>query len=463
MLDSIAERKQDKLVEKEYRERYAKMGQEVDPEALKRFVQKKRKQREASAAEEEEDVELIVPTGYIGHSSELSTYTRYYTDKVSSSNRIASNFYNRTFNYNPSASYDSLRYMRLDNKIFARLQPWAENGLVSKLDVGLGDRMLQYYTMDPTYLSSGTNTTWNSMYVYAGARGQYLDFVHWKAKGNYVVLGTEFSDLDVDADVGLNFYPFRKARKSPVSLDIHFETSLKEPDFYHQHMLTNHYKWDNDFKKTSTTKIQGQVNIPRWDMKATLGYALLANNIYFDTLGIVRQNVAPMSVLSATLDKNFQIGKLIHLDHRLLFQLSSNQEVLPLPTLAANLRYYAQLNIANGTMLMQLGIDGYWNTAWYSPAWNPAIGVFHNQNTYKYNNGPVFDAFANIQWKRACIFVKLENAGMGWPMEKADYFSAHNYIRTTRAVKVGIYWPFYIQPAPDKGSAARAAASGLQR
>ncbi|MGN1214607.1 MAG: putative porin, partial [Candidatus Cryptobacteroides sp.] len=76
--------------------------------------------------------------------------------------------------------------------------------------------------------------------------------------------------------------------------------------------------------------------------------------------------------------------------------------------------------------------------------------AFINQDEVKYSNGPFIDAFVNMQWKRACIFVKLENAGMGWPMDKADYFSANNYIRTQRCIKFGVYWPFYRQPSSNK-------------
>ena len=35
-------------------------------------------------------------------------------------------------------------------------------------------------------------------------------------------------------------------------------------------------------------------------------------------------------------------------------------------------------------------------------------------------------------------------------MDKADYFSAHRFIRTQRSVKFGIYWPFYLQPSQNK-------------
>ena len=41
-------------------------------------------------------------------------------------------------------------------------------------------------------------------------------------------------------------------------------------------------------------------------------------------------------------------------------------------------------------------------------------------------------------------------------MNKFDYFSAHHYIRTQTAVKVGIYWPFYLQPHQHKTLSERA-------
>ena len=279
--------------------------------------------------------------------------------------------------------------------------------------------------------------------------GQLREYIQWDAKGEYVFLGKEQNDMSIQANARLSLYPFRRARKSPVTLGVHFETSLKEPEFYHQHFFSNHYKWDNDFGKVSTTKVQARLSIPRWNIGADVGYALLNNNIYFDSLGVVRQNASPMSVLSASLTKNIRLGPL-HLDNRVLFQMSSNQDVIPLPTVAVNAKWYLQFDVTKNVMQMQIGANAWYNTKYYSPGWNPAVGAFYNQKEIEYNNGPVIDAFVNVQWKRACIFVKLENAGQGWPMEKADYFSANRFIRTQRSVKFGIYWPFYLQPGQNK-------------
>jgi len=391
-----------------------------------------------------------VTTAFIGHSTEYSSYRRIYQDKLTASSLALQDLYNGANYINPNQTNDSLRTSRFENRVFLRLQPWSEDAIVSKLNVGIGNRLLSYYTPDPSLIHKSGNTRWNSTYLYAGAEGNLKQYINWDAKAEYVFLGNEVNDLDIQANLGFSIFPFRKARNSPISFNFSFKQSLDEPEFYTRHLLTNHYKWDNEFGKISTTKATAELTIPRWHLEARLGYSLLSGNIYYDTLGIVRQNNKPMSVLSASLNKEFVLG-IMHLDNKLLFQVSSDQDVVPLPSLSLNLRYFVQFSIAKGILLMQIGANGLYNTAWYTPTWNPALGVFQNQNTNKYHGGPIIDAFVNMQWKRATIFVKLENVNQGWPMDKYDYFAADRYIYTQRALKLGIYWPFYTQPG--KGGA----------
>jgi len=400
-----------------------------------------------------------VTTAFIGHSSEFSTYRRIYEDQISSS---TSSYYNNYY-INSSSSFDSLRVMKLDNKFFIRLQPWSEDGIVSKLNAGIGNKIMKWYDYDNSLLYKPGGTTWNSTYVYAGAEGRMKNYIQWDATGKYTFLGEEINDFDIAANATFSIYPFRRARKSPVSLSGHFETSLTEPDHYQQKLFTNHYKWDNDFNKISTTKVQAKVSIPYWKMSLSGGYALLDNNIYYDTLGIVRQNTKPMSVFNVSANKDFVLLDKIHLENRVLVQKSTNEEVMPLPLFSLNGRYYIELPVKGVDMdeivlRIQIGANVLYNTKWYASAWNPSIGAFQRQTKEEYGNCPYIDAFVNLQWKRACVFVKMENVGMGWPMDRADYFSAAGHIRTQRVLKFGIFWPFYNQSS-SHSHAARGSSS----
>ena len=395
-----------------------------------------------------------ITTAFIGHSTEWSRYGRHYTDNINASDAVGRSLYNNVFNYNPTASDDSLGLTELDNKIFLRLQPWSAEAAVAKLDVGIGDKIQTYADSSAT----GNRFRGNSVYAYAGANGRLFRNMTWNARGQLYFAGYHAGDFNIRANADYRFYPFRKARTSPVAFGATFSTSLRDPDYYQQNVYSNHYKWNNDFGKTSITKIGGNIDIPYWKLSASLNYGLLANNIYYDTLSIARQNTSAMSVLSATLRKDIVIANFLHLDNQVLFQVSSNEDVLPLPRLALNGKYFIQFIVQRDALRqkvleMQIGANLLYNTPWYSPAWNPALGVFHNQNQVRYENGPIIDLFVNAQWKRACIFIKIENAAMRW-FDSADYFSAHHYINTQRVIKFGLFWPFYTQPGKGGGSSS---------
>ena len=425
------------------------------------------KQLEAEIAEREKEraakdsASLAhLPAVFVGHSSEFSVFRRLYEDQVTPQNAPAADLLGGHFYYNSAGTADSLRVAKLENRLFVKLKPWADDAIVSRVGGGLGNRILTYYDFDPTFLHADMRTVWNSSFVYGGAEGSLSKFFRWDALGEYTFLGDQANDLRLSTNARLNVYPFRKHRTSPVRLDLHFKTSLLEPDHYQQHFHSNHYRWDNDFGKISDTRLQASLSVPHWNVAIEGGYALLGGNLYYGADGIIRQNGSPISVASLTLTKNFTLLRALHLDHRILLQATSDQQVIPVPDAAASLRYYLQFNVKKNAMQMQLGAHAWCNTAYYSPAWNPAVGAFVNQQEEAYYNGPVIDAFLNIQWKRACIFVKLENVGQGWPVDKKDYFSAHRHIGTQRALKLGLYWPFYKQPNVNNAVKAGGGLSG---
>jgi len=410
-------------------------------------LSKKKALQDSTLSEETkaDSLDRNVITAFIGHSSEFTTIRKIYNDEIGLDDFEARALYNDQFYINPTKTYDSLRVMRLENKVFIRLQPWKEDGVVSKLDVGIGDKLMNYFSFSPqAYTKGGTNVNENSAYLYGGVRGRYKQYFVWDADGQYTFLGSETNDFKINGNMEFNAYPFRSHKHSPLKLNLHFSTSLKEPDYYERHMYSNHYVWDNDFNKISRTDLQARLSIPHWRLAFEAGYSLLSNNIYYDENSIVRQNGTAMSVLSGCLTKDFTLWKL-HFDNSILGQISSNQDVLPLPGFAAKLKYYLQFDVVKKVMQMQIGANIWVNSKWYSPGWNPALGVFYNQKEHLYGTTPYIDAFINIQWKRACVFIKLCNANMGWPSAYNDYFSAHHYIRPQRVLKFGITWPFYIQ------------------
>lgn len=412
------------------------------------FINRMKASRDSTFTFDEKDQDLT--TAFVGHSTEFTAYVRKFED---SSNGVA--------------TADSQRVSVFHNKVFLRLQPWSRDAIVSKIDVGIGDYLRNYYAPSVDDPLSGSSIIQNTAYVYAGVEGQFRKYFQWDAKADYAFAGNDFSDFGVQANARCNLYPFRRSKTSPLSIGAHFETSLRAPTYYQQHTIASQHKWDNDFSKQSLTRIGGDIDIPYWKAKASVGYSLFANTVYYDSDCVIRQSPDPVSVFSASIRKDLVLGNFLHLDNQLLFQMSSNQEVVPVPMLAVNAKYFVQFVAAKdratrtrNVLVMQIGANAWYNTQWYSPGWNPVLGVFFNQNEFLYENGPRIDAFVNMQWKRACIFLKFENIGGGWPMNRRDFFTASHYVNTKSTFKIGIFWPFYTQPGKphSHGTGAGAAA-----
>ena len=379
----------------------------------------------------------------VGHVGEVTRYYRYYTDNIALNDEVGRNFYNNMFYINPTSSADSTRMLTVDNKLFFRLQPWARDAVVSQISGGLGYQWNSIYAFNPDmFLTGNGNRSLHDLYVYAGARGQYRKYLNWEAQARYSFLGYWQNDFSVDADLDVSFYPF-KDKSEPIVLGGKFSTSLKEPDWFSQHYYSNHYVWDNDFGKTSTTKVEAFLDIPKWRLEASFSYGLVNNYLYNDTLGVIRQHDGLINVMSGYVRKDFKLWK-FHLDNKILFQYSSNRDVLPLPMLTFHMRYYLELEAVRNVLTVQIGADATMNTPYYAPAYNPALGTFQLQTRELIGYNPYIDVFLNMQWKRVNVFIKVINVGQGWP-DGGNMFSAYHYIKPYRGFKVGIHWPFYIE------------------
>lgn len=378
---------------------------------------------------------------FLGHYGEYSTYSKCYADKIAITDKQARDFYNNTFYINNTSSADSLHMTNFDNRFFIRLQPWASDAIISKIEGGLGYQLLSYYNFDlSSYLTGNKNKNLNNLYIYAGASGQLKKYFSWDAFGKYQYSGYYQNDFLLNAKATFAFYPFKKTKEG-IYLTAAFKTSLQRPDWYDNNYFSNHYAWSNNFDKVSKTSLEGNLSIPHWKTSAFFGYSLISGYTYYDTTSVIRQDPDIINVMSAYLKKDLKVW-MLHFDHQALFQLSSKPSVLQLPLLSLNLRYYLEFPVVKGVMTMQLGASATFNTLYFAPAYNPALGVFHLQEREKLGNAPYIDVFANIQWKRASIFVKYTNATLGWP--NGDYFSTYRYIRPQRGLKFGIHWPFYV-------------------
>ncbi|MDR1199368.1 MAG: putative porin [Prevotellaceae bacterium] len=368
---------------------------------------------------------------YLGNSLEYTTFKRIYSDV-----RGENETYYRNWYYNAERTRDSSHTSFFDVKVFARIQPWASDAIISAVSGGLAYRNQQYYIFNPDqYLTNINTSSENNLYFYANAAGKFSKYFEWSGYTRYFIAGK--TDFTVDGNIRISLYP--------VTNGIHFKGRflfhLYEAGFFQKNYYSNHLIWNNDFTTTTRTQIEGTLSIPDWDLELGVKQALIQNHIYSDTSALPQQYGGNLSVTSFFVKKNFKLG-LFRLDNEILMQISGNQDVLPLPKISAHASWYLQASLVKSVLTAQLGLDVRYNTRYYAYAYNPALGDFHVQAEKKTGNFPYVEAFANFKWKRTVIFVKMSNIlkdSFG-----SEYFSALHYPRNnTMLLRLGITWHFF--------------------
>jgi hypothetical protein len=368
---------------------------------------------------------------YLGNSLEYTTFKRIYTDAGESDEDYYQNWY-----YNAARSRDSSRTSFFDAKVFARIQPWASDAIISTIAGGLGYRNQKYYIFNPNqYLTNTSASSENDLYFYANAAGKFSKYFEWNGYTRYFITGK--TNFTVDGNIRVSLYP--------VTNGIHFKGRFlfqyHEPNFFEKNYYSNHLIWNNDFETTTRTQIEATVSIPDWDLELGLKQALIQKYIYNDTSALPQQYNGNLSVTSFFVKKNFKLG-LFRFDNEILMQFSGNETILPLPRISVHAAWYLQAVLVKSVLTAQIGLDVRYNTRYYAYAYNPALGDFHVQAEKEIGNFPYLEAFANFKWKRTVIFVKMANVlknSCG-----SEYFSALHYPRNnTMLLRLGLTWHFF--------------------
>lgn len=278
--------------------------------------------------------------------------------------------------------------------------------------------------------------------VFAGAelskrQGKTL---HYHALGEIGIVGKAMGQFRANGDLDLNF----RLGKDTVSFIARGMISNTLPDFYMRHYHSKYFYWDNDdFTKEFRTRVEGELNIDRWNTNLKFGVENIKNYTYLNQQALPDQHSGSIQVLSATLNQNFRLG-IFHLDNEVTWQQSSNETVLPLPQLSLYHNLYLQTALAKKVLNVQIGVDVRYFTKYYAPAYTPAIQQFHLQaadDQVEIGSYPIMSVYANLQLKRTRLFAMFYHVNQG--MGNSNYFLSPHYPINPRLLKIGLSWNFY--------------------
>ena len=392
-----------------------------------------------------------IPAVYIGHQIEYNRWTKSYSDIRSTyANdrgdydenggyiRTEHDYYSDWF-INPTTTRDSISESILSNKLFVQVQPWDRNGIVSTIDGGVGVDLHTYsYLRLEDYLAGRiTRDNRTSWYIYGSTGGMIKRYADWGVDVKYYPSGYRGGDLSVGANITLRAF----INERPLILSGRFRQELRTPGYWQQNLFSNHYAWFNSFGKESETRFDVNFSVPSIALEVGAWQGVLSNTIYYGSDSRPQQNKGTVSITSLYARKDFRIAGL-HLDHRALVQITSNERVLPVPIFSAFLSYYYEFWVVRNVLRVQIGVDGRFNTSYYAPGYNPALSVFYNQREVKVGNYPYLDVFISAKWKRMRILLKLQHLNQNL-FGNGEYFQTALYPLNPRMFKLGLSWSFY--------------------
>ena len=392
-----------------------------------------------------------LPAIYLGHTFEYNAWSKVYTDKYAKckDERYSRNpngtynshtdIYYKDWFQDPEKSRDSTYERIITNRIFVQAQPWDRNGAVGTIDGGVGIDVHTYSQFQPKDYLSGKQQKENltSWFTYVGAQGKIRKYADWGANFKIYPSGYRGGDYEIDARASLSAY----IKKKPITLSGSFSESMTSAGYWQSHWNSNHYRWENNFKKEGETRFNILFTVPDHGIELSFWQSILRNKIYYGADCMPTQHDGVVSVTSIYAQKDFTI-KGFHLNHRVLVQLTSDRYVMPLPLVSTFLSYYYEFWIKRDILRLQVGVDGRFNTRYYAQGYNPALSVFYNQNETEIGNYPYLDAFISAKWKRMRILLKYQHWNCNL-FGNNEYFAVARYPLNPGMFKIGISWTFY--------------------
>lgn len=393
-----------------------------------------------------------LPAVYIGHSFEYNSWSRVYTDRKSPYfNERADRdpetgayiseeaYYYNDWYINPVESRDSTLERRISNRIFVQAQPWNRDGVVGTLNGGVALDLHTYSQFSPeAFVHNGyKNTKKTSFYVYGSIDGKIRRYVDWGADFKLYPSGYRGGDLAIGARLSL----MAKIKGHPLILDGKFRMERRSPSFWQENLYSNHYVWFTPLNKENDTRLEVAFRMPDFAFEVGAKLGVVSDKIYYGADSRITQMPEAVSLTSVYARKDFRIGG-FHLDHRVLLQWSTNQEVVPVPLVAAFASYYYEFWVVRNVLRMQVGADCRYHTEYYAPGYDPALSTFYNQREVQTGNYPYMDLFVMGKWKRMRIFLKYQHLNCDL-FGGNRYFSAARYPLNPGMFKFGISWGFY--------------------
>jgi hypothetical protein len=347
---------------------------------------------------------------------------------------------NAFYNYKNTTALpnDSTSYYSLKNTFALSLREgfgkWAKFDLTAFITHEIGK-----FTMMPNsigILPSAENfhlydKTPSSVYIGGELAKRTGKILRYHAYGSLGVVGYNLGDVHLSGNIETRI-PFLK---DTASIAANAYIKNMKPTFYENNYISRYLSWNNDFDEVRKVYVGGEINVPHTKTQMGIGMENITNYIYFDKDGYPKQESGNIQIIAATLQQNIRLGAL-YWNNRLVYQTSTDRNIVPLPDLCLYSNMYLQFKIAK-VLTIQMGANVHYWTKYKSPTYEPATQQFKLQNETEVGNYPLINGYLNCHLKQTRFFIEYYNVG---PMfiNPPEYFSMPHYPVNPPGIRMGL-------------------------
>lgn len=231
----------------------------------------------------------------------------------------------------------------------------------------------------------------------------------YAASARFGLVGDVIGDLELDGSINTRFKLFGDSVKITAKGEFR---NVAQP-YLLQNYISNHFVWKNDFGKTRTYRVEGELLIP-WT-KTTIGAGVenIQNMVYFNSSSLPQQDGGNVQVFSAKIDQRLKLG-ILNWNNTVYYQKTSNTAVLPLPELAIYSNLFLKFT-AFKVLKLQIGVDCDYYTKYNSLNYQPATMSFHVQGEepIKIGNYPFCNAYVTARLYKTRFYILWSHANQG--------------------------------------------------
>ena len=297
----------------------------------------------------------------------------------------------------------------------------------------LSDSQLEQLTPLPEGFHIPSPSSTRSMFWVGGRlskdKGNILKYA---ASARFGLVGDVVGDLELDGSITTKF----KLLGDSVRIDANGEFRNVAQPYLLQNYISNHFAWSNDFGKTRTYKVSGELLIPWTRTTIGAGVENIQNLVYFNEKSLPAQYGGNVQVFSARLDQRLKIG-ILNWNNTVYYQKTSNAGVLPLPELAIYSNLFLNFT-AFHVLKLQIGIDCDYYTRYNGLDYQPATMSFHVQGAdpVKVGNYPFCNAYITARLYKTRFYVLWSHANQG--MFSKESFVLPHYPLNPRKLEFGL-------------------------